>query len=158
MHPRKKKRLGFCPLDSCKKSAEEKHRKRDRVAVPARPPTGVLPVTPGEVRSEPSVRDCNDRQTCTAHARVVTRARISGKTGDGVKSGSRLIRSPRRRRTTMVRSVGLLSTFFSLPMTFPLALITPFWSNESKPNCKYSTGFDKPAGSKPASPGRVPSR
>jgi hypothetical protein len=34
----------------------------------------------------------------------------------------------------MVRSVGLLSTFLSLPITFPLGLIAALWLSASRSN------------------------
>jgi hypothetical protein len=58
----------------------------------------------------------------------------------------------------MVRSVGALSTFLSLPMTLPEGLTAAEPSRESRSNWRYSVGLDRPQGSKPASPGRVPSR
>ena len=58
---------------------------------------------------------------------------------------------------TIVLSVGLLSVFFNLPMTFPDGFFAAEPSNLSKSNCKYSVGLDNPNGSKPLSPGMEPS-
>lgn len=48
-------------------------------------------------------------------------------------------------------------TGVKVPMMPPLLLTAAFWSSWSMSTWRYSTGLERPRGSKPRSPGREPS-